>query len=97
MNKVIVFLITCLFTFSSYSLFSQTDDPKQFVKDWVEAHPGVKTISQLMYNRYTPAIKAEFNALAKKIVYQTYLTKEDILQYEKAHATIESTTNQHKQ
>lgn len=79
-----------LFCFVSFETIGQTQDPKVFVEQWVQAHPEVKLIPQVMYNRYNDGERTEINALRTKIVYQEYLTKEDILLYEKSIATVAS-------
>jgi hypothetical protein len=86
MLKLKIFII--LFCAVSCTVVGQTDDPKQFVKDWVQAHPEVKLIPQVMYDRYNDGERTEINALQTKIVYQAYLTKEDILLYEKSITTL---------
>jgi hypothetical protein len=77
-----VFLILCCF--SGFSLlFGQTQiDEKSYVKQWVESHPEVKIVSQSMYKRYNSSEKEKFNLLPHTIVYQSYLTKQDIIIYE---------------
>ena len=72
----------------SMKTIGQTEDPKLFVKEWVQAHPEVKIVSQFMYDRYNDGERAEFNMLHNKIVYQDYLTKQDILLYEKSKITL---------
>ena len=76
------FNTTVLLLWLSFSAFGQTENPKQFVKDWVSAHQDVKLISLEMYEQYNEGERLEVDALRKKIIFQTYLTPEDILLYE---------------
>jgi len=98
MKKAIFLLGFFTVLLFSSNVFSQSnnvgkENDKDFIKAWVIEHPEVKIISKMMYDRYNNSERSEFDHLKRKIVYQQYLTKEDIIKYEKSQDNVGMNTD----